>query len=189
MQRNHKRPLPTLMETWLSWGNTSGSLGPRRNSRGTPSYLVQLEKNQEILPSTWDEALFGSGISREIPPYLLSLERVLDTLDATQEVHQHTRLQLRGTLSFPPQLKKSPIFPSSSWHEGLLGASTGDRTHDKGQEDEALQAKAPQDLRNPLDLLEHLPQNLNLSVLPLFTNTSVTNGWLSPTTFLWRKLT
>ena len=52
----------------------------------------------------------------------------------------------------------------------------GDPTHDKGHEDEALQEKTTQDLRDPLKLLEHVPQNLNLSVLPLFTNTSVTNG-------------
>ena len=63
-----------------------GPGGPCRNSRGTPRFLLQLEKNQEILPSTRDEALFHCGILREIAPSLLSLERVLDTLDATQEV-------------------------------------------------------------------------------------------------------
>ena len=35
-----------------------GPWGPRRNLRGTPSFLLQLEQNQEILPSTRDEALF-----------------------------------------------------------------------------------------------------------------------------------
>ena len=35
-----------------------GSSGSRRNSRGTPSFPPQLEKIQEILPSTCDEALF-----------------------------------------------------------------------------------------------------------------------------------
>ena len=59
--------------------------GPCRSLRGTPSLLPQLEKNQEILPSTPDEALFHCGISREIPPSHLSPERVLDTLEATQE--------------------------------------------------------------------------------------------------------
>ena len=33
-----------------------------------------------------DEALFHCGISRKIPSSFLSLERVLDTLDATEEV-------------------------------------------------------------------------------------------------------
>ena len=60
-----------------------GSRGSRQNSRGTPSFLLQLEKKQEILPSMRDEALFRCGITREIPPSFLSLERVLDTLDAT----------------------------------------------------------------------------------------------------------
>ena len=82
------------------------------------------------------------------------------------------------------QLKKSPIFPSSSRHEGLPGASTGDPTHDKGHEGEALLARTSQGFRDPLDLLEHLPQNQNLPVLLFFTNSSVTNGGLSPTSFL-----
>ena len=53
------------------------------NLRGTPSLLVQLEKNQEILTATRDEALFRGGVSREIPPSFLILERVLDILEAT----------------------------------------------------------------------------------------------------------
>ena len=61
-----------------------------------------------------DEALVRCGISREIPLTLLRLERVLDTLDETQEFPQHTRLHSRGTLSSLTQLKKSPVFPSSS---------------------------------------------------------------------------
>ena len=73
--------------------------------------LSQLEKNQDILPSTQDEALFHCSVSREIPPSLLSLERVLDTLEATQEVPVFTRLHSRGTPSVPPQLKKCTGFP------------------------------------------------------------------------------
>ena len=61
-----------------------------------------------------DEAFFCCGITREIPPSLLSLERVLDTLEATQEVPRHTRLHLRGKPRVSPQLKKSPVFASSS---------------------------------------------------------------------------
>ena len=95
-----------------------GSRGSRQNSRGTPSFLLQLEKKQEILPSMRDEAPFHCGISREIPPSLLSLKRVLDTVDAPQEFPQHTRLHSRVTPSVLPQLQKSPVFPSSSLHEG-----------------------------------------------------------------------
>ena len=71
----------------------------------------------------------------------------------------------------------------------LPGASTGDPTHDKGHEEEAWQAKVSQDSRDPLDLLKHLSLNQNLPVLLFFTNSTDTNGGLSPTTFLWRKLT
>ena len=94
-----------------------GSRGSRQNSRGTPSFLLQLEKKQEILPSMRDEAPFHCGISREIPPSLLSLKRVLDTVDAPQKVPRHNRLHKRGTPSVPQQLKKSSVFPASSRHE------------------------------------------------------------------------
>ena len=97
-----------------------GSSGSRRNSRGTPSFPPQLEKIQEILPSTCDEALFYCGISREIPLSLFTLEMILDTIDATQDVPQHNRLHSRGTLRVLPQLKKSPIFPSSSRDDCLF---------------------------------------------------------------------
>ena len=87
-------------------------------SRGTPSFLPQFEKNQEILPSTRGEALFRGGVSREFQPFLLSLERVLDTLEATQDVPRHTSLHSIGTPRVQPQLKKRPGFPSSSRDEG-----------------------------------------------------------------------
>ena len=46
--------------------------------------------------------------------------------------------------------------------------------------------KANQDSKDSLDLLEHLPQNQNLSVLLFydFHNSSDINGGLSLTTFL-----
>ena len=84
-------------ETW------SGTWRLSRNSRGTPSFLPQLEKNQEILPSTQDEALFSCSILREIPPSLLSLESVFNTLDAIQAVSLHPLLQ-------------SWVTPRVSWH-------------------------------------------------------------------------
>ena len=43
---------------------------------------------------------------------------MFETLSATQEFPQHTLLHLGGTPSVPPQLKKSPVFPSSSGEEG-----------------------------------------------------------------------
>ena len=49
----------------------------------------------------------------------------------------------------------------------LPGASMGDPTHDKVMWRD-LTSKADQDSRDPLDLLEHLPPNQNLSVLLLY---------------------
>ena len=44
--------------------------------------------------------------------------KVLETLDATQEVTGHTRLHSRRTPRVPPQHRKSHGFPSSSQDEG-----------------------------------------------------------------------
>ena len=71
------------------------------------------------------EALFPWSVSREIPHSLLSLERVLDTLDATQEVPRHNRLHSRGRPCVPLQLKKSPVFPSSCRDEGPFPCFVG----------------------------------------------------------------
>ena len=103
----------------------SRSRAPCLISRGTSSFLPQLEKNKEILPSSRDEALFCCGVLREIPPSLLSLERVLDTLDATQEFPRRTRLHSRGTPRFLLQLKKSLVFLLSSRDEGPLPCFIG----------------------------------------------------------------
>ena len=72
------------------------------------------------------EALFHCGVSREIPLTLLSPERVLDTLEDTQEVPCHLRLNSRGISSVPPQLKKSPGSPSSSREEGPILCLVGE---------------------------------------------------------------
>ena len=45
------------------------------------------------------------------------------------------------------------------------GTPWADPTHDKGHEEETWRAKVNQDSRDPLDLLKHLHQNQNLSVL------------------------
>ena len=72
----------------------------------------------------------------------------------------------------------------------LPGATTGDPTHNKGHAEETWQAKADQASRDPLNLLEHLPQNQNLSYYFVpFTNSSDINRGLSQTTFLWKKST
>ena len=86
--------------------------------RGIPRLLPQVEKNQEILPSKPDEAIFHYSVSREIPRSLLSPEKVLDTLEATQEVPRHTSLHLSVAPRFPLQPKKSPGFLSSFQEEG-----------------------------------------------------------------------
>ena len=59
-------------------------------------------------------ALFCFSVSREIPPSLLSPERVLDTFEESQESPRHPHLQSRGTQKVLPQPKKSPGSPSSS---------------------------------------------------------------------------
>ena len=67
-----------------------------------------------------DEALFRFGVLRQIPSSLLSLERIIDTLEATQEIPHHSCPHSRGTPKVPPQLNKSPGFPSSTREESLF---------------------------------------------------------------------
>ena len=111
--------------------------GPRCNSRGTPILLPQLEKNQEILPSTKDEAPFCCSILREIPSSLLSFKKVIDNLEGAQEVPRQNLLHSKGTPRVLPQLKKSPGLPSSSREEGPFPASSVKGSWHAHQEDEA----------------------------------------------------
>ena len=89
----------------------SGSLSSPSYLERNPSFLLQLEKNQEILPSTRDETLFRCGITREISSFLLSLESFLDTIETTQEVPQHSSLHSRGTPSVPHNSRRVPVSP------------------------------------------------------------------------------
>ena len=58
------------------------------------------------------------------PTFPLELERVLDMLYKAPEVSQDTRPHSRGMLKFPPQVKKNPIFLTSSRDEGRLPCFT-----------------------------------------------------------------
>ena len=61
------------------------------------------------------EALFRCWVPTGVPPSFLSPERLLDNLEATQDV---PHLRSRGTPRVPPQLKKSPGSPSSFREKG-----------------------------------------------------------------------
>ena len=55
----------------------------------------------------------------QIKPTLpLQQERVLNTLYEILEVSRDTRPHSRGMLNFLPQVKKSPVFPTTSRDEG-----------------------------------------------------------------------
>ena len=71
-------------------------------------HLPQLEKIQEVLPSSPDEGHFRCGVSRLITPNLWNFLRVLHTLAATQEVPRHTRLHSRGSTRVPPTSRGAP---------------------------------------------------------------------------------
>ena len=81
-------------------------------------HLPQLEKIQEVLPSSPDEGHFRCGVSRLITPNLWNFLRVLHTLAATQEVPRHTRLHSRGNTRVPPTSRGAPFPPHSS--RGLI---------------------------------------------------------------------
>ena len=71
--------------------------------------LSQLEKNQDILPSTQDEALFCCVSSRKSLPSLLSLERVLDTIEANQGFPTDPSSLEKNTEG--PATTQDPVFP------------------------------------------------------------------------------
>ena len=110
--------------------NTKGDLTSLKRHKQLPYIGKQLKKNpkppaitpqpDKMLPCTLEGALLRCSVSKECPCSLLEIKRVLDTLYKTPEVSQDTRPHLRGTLSFPPQGKKSRIFPASSRDEGRL---------------------------------------------------------------------
>ena len=89
--------------------------------RGSLSSPLQLEKNPK-LPATTREnprdfplnVRLGTSPCSSLRAILSSfskLERKLECLQATQEVPQDTRRNSRRKLRFPPQLKKSHMFP------------------------------------------------------------------------------
>ena len=84
----------------------------------TDQHLPKLEKIQEVLASRRDEAHFRRGVSRLIKPKLWNFQRVLHTLDATQEFPRNTRLHSRGSTRVPPTSRGAPIPPFSS--RGLI---------------------------------------------------------------------
>ena len=162
----------------------AGPWGPRCNLRGAPYLLPQLKKNREILLSMWDEALSLCEVARESPPSFLSLKRFLDTLDATQEVPPKYPSPLEWNTKFPATTQEKPRFALLILTWGSAGSQHG-RSHPWQRSwGWGLTEKTTQNLRDPLDMHEHLPQNLNLPVLLFFNNS---NEGLSLTTFLWKK--
>ena len=83
------------------------------NSSGTPSFPLQLKKNNQIHLSTQDEARFPCGNLRAILTSPWQVERGLDSLFATQEVTQDISRNWRGTPSIPSQLEMRPNSPDS----------------------------------------------------------------------------
>ena len=112
----------------------AGPRGSHLNAIGDPIFLLELKKNQKILPSTRDEALFHCDVSREIPLSLMSLENVLDTLEATQmftnipistsEEHRRSSHNSRRAPFFTPHLEMKVHFPASSGKESQHSSHT-----------------------------------------------------------------
>ena len=81
-----------------------------------------------------------------------------------------TTLMAEGKEKLPGASTGDPTHDKVIWRrpdkQGFrtLGTPWADPTHDKVMWRD-LMSKADQDSRDPLDLLEHLPQNQNLSVL------------------------
>ena len=131
--------------------------------RRTLSFLLQLEKNKEILPSMRDDALFCCGISREILPSFLSLERVLDTPllqlkkfpdipISTGEEHRRSCHNSRRAPFSPPHLEMRVHFPASSGKESRHSC----RTSRGGDLNLKLESAGVQSLQDPGETLGEL---------------------------------
>src|SRR5574337_617093 len=80
---------------------------PRRNSR----IPLQLEKIHVVPRSSQDEALSRYSVSGEVPRWVLEVETVLGTLDATHKVPRHPGLPQEEHRSFPATLPRSLFYP------------------------------------------------------------------------------
>ena len=95
-----------------------------------PQGDTKVERNPKLPATTLTQTMKFSPAHLRRPFYAaafpkkatfpLEQERVLDTLYVTPEVSRDTRPHSKGTLSFWPQVKMSPIFPASSRDEGQL---------------------------------------------------------------------
>ena len=87
-------------------------------------HLPQLEKIQEFLLSSRDEAHFRSGVLRLITSNIWNFQRVLPTLDATQEVPRHTVTTREKAREFHP-LPEEPRFHLIAREEGSVPCVVG----------------------------------------------------------------
>ena len=109
---NAKGDLTSLRRHELSPSST-------RNSRGTISFPPQLDTNYEILPCMLKEVLLCCSVSEESPRSLVTQKCPRHALRNSRSFPRYLSLS-RGTMNFPPQVKKSPVFPAPSRDEGRL---------------------------------------------------------------------
>ena len=109
---NAKGDLTSLRRQELSPSST-------RNSRGTISFPPQLDTNYEILPACLKRSFYAAAFPKKAHVSLVTQKCPRHALRNSRSFPRYLSLS-RGTLNFPPQVKKSPIFPASSRDEGRL---------------------------------------------------------------------
>ena len=110
-------------------------------------HLPQLQKIQEVLPSSRDEAHFRSGVWRLMKPNLWNFQRVLHTLVATHEVPRHTGLHSRGSTRVPPT-SRGALFPLLAREEGSFPCVVGKEL--PGFPSHLKRRRSPQEMREEL---------------------------------------
>ena len=78
-----------------------------------------LEETRAVSPARLRRPFYTAAFPKK-PTFPFELERVLDMLNKTPEVSRDTCPNSRGTLRFPPQVKKSPVLPASTLDEALF---------------------------------------------------------------------
>ena len=132
---------------------------------------------------------------RLITPNFWNFQRVLHTLTATQEVHQHTRLHSRGSTKVLPTSRGAPILPPSS-SRGSFSCVFGKEfpvflSHFKRRrspQERREELQGPATIPTVTQMSQSIPGKPVFPALPRFSSRGSTLTTVARGTVLWESL-